>query len=99
VHILTEFLKGSDLPFVSPDRLLSNMNNLNKWIFFLFATASRPALGSTLLPIQWVPGALNPGIKWPGREADYSLLSSDGIKNVWSCTSPPPIRIHGVVLK
>jgi hypothetical protein len=26
--------------------------------FFLFATASRPALGHTQPPIQWVPGAL-----------------------------------------
>jgi hypothetical protein len=28
---------------------------------FLFSTSSRPALGSTQLPIQWVPGALSPG--------------------------------------
>jgi hypothetical protein len=28
---------------------------------FLFSTASRPALGSTQSPIQWVPGPLSPG--------------------------------------
>jgi hypothetical protein len=28
---------------------------------FLLSTSSRPALGSTQPPIQWVPGALSPG--------------------------------------
>jgi len=34
-----------------------------------FTPASRPALGPTQPPIQWVPGALSLGVKWPGREA------------------------------
>jgi hypothetical protein len=42
------------------------------WEFFLFTTASRPALGPIQTPIQWVPGALSLGIKRPGREADLS---------------------------
>jgi hypothetical protein len=32
---------------------------------FLFSSSSRPALGSTQPPIQWVPGALSRG--WNGR--------------------------------
>jgi len=32
-------------------------------IFFLFATASRPALGPTQPLIQWVPGAVSRGVK------------------------------------
>jgi hypothetical protein len=32
-------------------------------IFSLFATASRPALGSTQPPNQWVPGVLSMGVK------------------------------------
>jgi hypothetical protein len=62
------------------------------------ATACRPALGPTQPPIQWVPGVLFPGIKWPGREADHSPSSSAEVKNVWSYTTTPPIRHHGVVL-
>jgi hypothetical protein len=30
---------------------------------FLFSTSSRPALGPTQPPIQWVPWALSPGVK------------------------------------
>jgi hypothetical protein len=40
---------------------------------FLYSTASRPALKPTQPSIQWVPRALSPGVKRPGREADYSL--------------------------
>jgi hypothetical protein len=39
---------------------------------FLFTIASRPALGSTQPPIQWLPAALSLGVKLPGREARHS---------------------------
>jgi hypothetical protein len=42
----------------------------------IFSTASRPVLRPTQPAIQWVPGALSPGVKRPGREADHSLPSS-----------------------
>jgi hypothetical protein len=38
----------------------------------IFSTSSRPALGPTQPPIQWLPAALSPGVKRPGREADDS---------------------------
>jgi hypothetical protein len=57
---------------------------------FLFATASGPALRPTQPPIQRVPGALFPGIKRPGREADHSPPSSADVKNAWNYTSTPP---------
>jgi hypothetical protein len=47
---------------------------------FLFTTASRPALGSTQPPIQWVPGALSLEVKRPGREADHSPPSGANAK-------------------
>jgi hypothetical protein len=57
---------------------------------FLFSTSSRPALGSTQPPIQWVPGALFPGVKRPGREADHSPPASAEAKKNWIYTTSPP---------
>jgi hypothetical protein len=34
----------------------------------------------SLLPIQWVSGALSLGVKWPGRETDHSPPSSADVK-------------------
>jgi hypothetical protein len=48
---------------------------------FLFSTASRPALGATKPPTQWVPEALSLGVKRPERESDHSPPSSAEIKN------------------
>jgi hypothetical protein len=56
---------------------------------FLFTTASRPALGTTQPPIQWVPGALFLGVKRPRHEADHSPPSSAENKNAWSYISTP----------
>jgi hypothetical protein len=57
---------------------------------FLFSTSSRPALGATQPPIQWVPGALSPGVKQPVREADHSPPTSAVVKKMWIYTSTPP---------
>jgi hypothetical protein len=47
---------------------------------FLFTTASKPALGPTQPLIQYVPGALSPGVKRTEREADHSPPSSVEVK-------------------
>jgi hypothetical protein len=54
------------------------------WEFF-----SSPPLGPTQPPIQWVPGALSPRVKRPGREADHSSPSSAEVKTRCSYTSTP----------
>jgi hypothetical protein len=46
----------------------------------ILSTSSRPPLGPTQPPIQWVPGALSPGMKRPGREADHSPPTSAEVK-------------------
>jgi hypothetical protein len=52
----------------------------------LFSTASRIALGpSSLLPNGY-RGALSPGVKRPGREADNSPPTSAEVKNTWIYT-------------
>jgi hypothetical protein len=64
---------------------------------FLFSTASRPVLGTTHSPLQWVLGFLSPGVKRPGREIVHSPPSSAEVKN---CGAIPAllIRLRGVVL-
>jgi hypothetical protein len=47
------------------------------------STSSRPVLGPTQPPIQWVPGALSPGGKQPGREAGHSPPTSAEVKKTW----------------
>jgi hypothetical protein len=52
---------------------------------FLIVTASKPALGPTKPPIQWVLRSRSPGIKRTGREANHS---------------PPPsaeLRMRGLI--
>jgi hypothetical protein len=55
------------------------------------------ALGPTQPSIEWVPGALSPGVKRRGREADHSPPTSAEVKKIWIYT-PTPICLHGVVL-
>jgi hypothetical protein len=51
---------------------------------------SRPALGPTPPPIQWIPGALSPGLKRSGREADHPSPTSAEVKKIWIYTFIPP---------
>jgi hypothetical protein len=57
---------------------------------FFFSMSSRSALVSTQPPIQWVPGTISPGVKWPWREADHSPPTSAEVKKMWIYTSTPP---------
>jgi hypothetical protein len=64
----------------SPDRIKN----------FIFTTSSRLALGPTQPPIQWVSGALSPGVKRLGREADQSPPITAKVKKMWTYTSTLP---------
>jgi hypothetical protein len=57
---------------------------------FLISMSFRLALGSTQPHIQWVPGALFPGVKRQGREADCSPPTIAEVKTMWIYTSIPP---------
>jgi len=56
---------------------------------FLFTIVSRPALGPTQPPMQWVSWALSLGIKRPELGADHSPPFSTESRNSWSCTFTP----------
>ena len=55
----------------------------------LFTTASRLALRPTQPPIQWVPGALSPGVKQSEHEADLSTPSSAEVNECSYTTTLP----------
>lgn len=59
-----------------------------------FSKSPRPALRPIQPSIQWVPGSFQ-GVKLPGNEIAHSPSSSE-VKNVWNCTSAPPICLQGV---
>jgi hypothetical protein len=80
-HMVQGNLSGIGLDYILNDRWLESRQTLG---VFLFTTVSRPALGPTQPPIQWVPGALSLGVKRPEREADHSPPSSAEVKNEWS---------------
>jgi hypothetical protein len=50
-------------------------------------------------PIHWEPGALTPGVKRPGREADNSPPSSVEVRNAWNYTSTSPTRPSWCLIK
>jgi hypothetical protein len=62
--------------------------------FFLYSTASIPALEPTQPLNQWVPAGSFLGVKWPGNEANRSPPRSRMVQLHFHS----PIRLHGLVL-
>jgi hypothetical protein len=56
---------------------------------FLLSKSSTPTPRITQPPIQWVPGALSPGVRQQGREADNSPPTSAEVKKMWIYTYTP----------
>jgi hypothetical protein len=68
--------RGSSVSIVS-DYGLDNQGPIpDKDRIFLLASASRPALGPTQPPVQWIPRVIS-----PGRDADHSPPSSADVEN------------------
>jgi hypothetical protein len=67
-------------------------------LYLYFTAVSRPALGPTQPPMQWVQGTLSLGVKRPGREADHSPPSSADVKEWVELYFYSPVRLHGMVL-
>jgi hypothetical protein len=77
---------------------------------FLFTAVFIQGLGPIQPPIKWVLGALTPGVKWTGHEANHSPSSSAKVKTLWNYTSTPQyvfmvwcligkeVYLHGVIL-
>jgi hypothetical protein len=51
---------------------------------FLLSTSTRPVLGPTQPPNQWVPEGTSTGVKRQGREADQSPPTTVEVKNMSS---------------
>jgi hypothetical protein len=65
---------------------------------FIFHTTSKPALRSTQPSIQWVFGAVSPGVKQLGAWSwPFTSIYYQG-QEWWSYTFNPPIHVHGMVL-
>jgi hypothetical protein len=63
------------------DRAIGVRSRQGQRIFPL-SSVSRPALGLSEPPVQWIPGVLSPGVKArPGRDADHSPPSSAEVVN------------------
>ena len=68
--------------------IISSIKCRHKMSVYIFSPkTSRLALGPTHPPLHWVPGALYPEVKWPGREVDHSPPSSAEVRNARSYTS------------
>jgi hypothetical protein len=62
-----------------------------------FPRQSRPAMGPTQPPIQWLPG-LSRGVKRQGRGVDYPPATSAEVKEraeLYLCS--PPLGIRGLL--
>jgi hypothetical protein len=74
----------------------TGLTTVEQWTYFgpwqkafPFSKTSRPAVGPTQPPIQWLPGSGGGSAFHPGHGADYSFPSSAEVKNAWSYISTP----------
>jgi hypothetical protein len=89
--ILISSIYGSwDSDWLRAGRLKGWSSSPDRGKIFLLSTSSRPVLGPTQPPIQWVPRYLSLAVKQLGGEADHSPPTSAEVMNTWICMSAPP---------
>jgi hypothetical protein len=94
-HAFTYRSRGSSVSFMS-DYGLDDRGSIPETIFPL-ASASRPALGPTQRPVQWIPEVLSAGIK-RGRGVTLTTHTHlvPRLRMSRSYTSSHPECLHGV---
>jgi len=70
----------------------SQTDNRQRQASFLFPKSPDRLWESTQLPIQWIPGALSPGVKTPGHEDDQSSPTTTADVEVFTIYSCPPFN-------
>ena len=60
-----------------------------------FPHPSRPALGPTQPPIQWISGSF-PRVKWPGRGVDHPPQLAPRLKKEYKYSSTLPLGLRGL---
>jgi hypothetical protein len=81
----------TNAPYLSIIRGRYNGFDSRQCKIFLFSTKSRSTLGPTQPPIQKVPGALSPRVKWQRREAEHSTPFSVEVKKSGGIPPLPPM--------
>jgi hypothetical protein len=94
--------QGSSVSIVTDYGVDNQFDPLQRQRIFLLVPASRPALGPTQSPVQWVLGVLFPGVKQAqsGHDAaDHSPPFSAEVKNEWELylifPHAPPWHVAG----
>jgi hypothetical protein len=70
-------------------RISQSVEILGRSKIFLYSTVSRPALGPTQVPSQWMRVSVSLGVKRPGSEADHLPPSSAKVKKGETITTLP----------
>jgi hypothetical protein len=87
-----------DSDWLRPGRPRSRSSSPGRDKNFHFFISSRPTLRFTQPSIQWIPGALSPGVKRLVHEADHLPPTSAEVKKNVDVYIHSPIRLHCVVL-
>jgi hypothetical protein len=81
---------GRPVQWLGHGLLDPNFESRHEQELYVFSKTSRPAVGFTHRPIEWVPWALSTKVTESARKANLSPLYTNEAKNLWTYTSTPP---------